>query len=167
MCAAGENFSEFWFLLMQQVEMCYSLRTVLNLVAATCSLKHCFVISFIYQYFERKFTNYVIQLMKWGLSLIIMTHLILSMACSCIVHHKVRYSRIPLTGTNSDISALEERLKVLPSLTSNALSDSVTLHWIIWILLSPFSCYNGFRRLKGTAGKRKYITNISSEIWNN
>ena len=34
----------------------------MNLVAATSSLKHCFVIPFIGHYFERKFTNYVIQL---------------------------------------------------------------------------------------------------------
>jgi hypothetical protein len=63
--------------------------------------------------------------------MIIMTELLVSMVCFCIVHPEVMYSRIPLTGTNSNISALRERLKVLPSLTSSALSDSVTLHWII------------------------------------
>ena len=46
---------------MQQVEICSSMRTVLNLVAATNSLKQCFVIPFLDHYFERKFTNYVIQ----------------------------------------------------------------------------------------------------------
>jgi hypothetical protein len=63
--------------------------------------------------------------------MIIMTKLLVSMVCSCIVHHKVMYSRVTLTSTNSDISVFEDRLKVLPSLTSSALSDSVTLHWII------------------------------------
>jgi hypothetical protein len=60
--------------------------------------------------------------------MIIVTELLESMVCFCIVHHEVMYSRIPLTGTNSNISALGERLKVLPSLTSSALSDYVTLH---------------------------------------
>ena len=74
---------------------------------------------------------------------------------------KVVYSRIPLNGTNSDISTLEERLKVLPSQTSSALIDSLTLYCVIWIVLSPLSCYNGFRRLKkmskqSTAGKSKH-----------
>jgi len=46
---------------MQQVEICSSMRTVLNLVAATNSLKHWFVIPFIDYYFERQFTNYIIQ----------------------------------------------------------------------------------------------------------
>ena len=80
--------------------------------------------------------------------MIIMTTLLVSMVCFCIVHNKVMYSRFRLTGTNSIISALEERLKVLPSLTSSALSDSVTLHWIIYILFSPLGCYNDFRRLQ-------------------
>lgn len=132
---------------MQQVEKCFSVRTVLNLLAATSSLKHCFVIPFIDHYFKRKFINYVILLVRWGLFLIIMIELIVSMVCSCIVHHKVMYSRIALNGTNSDISTLE-RLKVLPSQTSSALIDSLALYWVIWILLSPLSCYNGFRKLK-------------------
>jgi len=99
--------------------------------------------------------------------MIIMTTLLVSMVCFCIVQHEVMYSRFLVTGTNFIISALEERLKVLPSLTSSALSDSVTLHWILCILFSPLGYYNDFRRLQdekqGTAGKRKHVTNNSSE----
>ena len=78
--------------------------------------------------------------------MIIMTTLLVSMVCFCIVHRKVMYNRFRLTGTNSNISALEERLKVLPSLTFSALGDSVTLHWIVCIL--PLGCCNDFRILQ-------------------
>jgi hypothetical protein len=148
---AGENISELWFFLMHEVEICSSMRTVLDLVAATS--RHCFVIPFIHHFFEGEVTNYVIKLLRWDLSLITMPKLIVSVVCACIVHHKVMCIRISLTGINSDSSALEERVprpkKVLSSQTSSALGDAQTLSWVIWTLLSPLRCYNGFKRFKG------------------